>query len=90
MSSMFSVLGGNHLLSEQGPGYDTISLNEKEPKNEEECSTTELAKLIFDLSQMLAREIKIRNQFHEERTLESEQSVYMDRMFMCEFIFSNL
>ncbi len=40
--------------------------------------------------QMLTREIEIRNQIHEERRLENEQNAYMDKMFMCDFVFSNL
>ena len=46
--------------------------------------------MVFEFALVLAREIDIRNQIHEERRLDSEQTAYMDRMFMCEFIYSNL
>ena len=64
--------------------------DKEKSENEKEYTTIELAKLFVELSQMLGREIEIRNQEHEERRLESEQNAYMDKMFTCEFIFSNL
>ncbi len=39
---------------------------------------------------MLAREIEIRDQVLEERRLESEQNMYMNQIYMCDFVFSNL
>ena len=58
--------------------------------NEEKCPTSELARLVFEFTRVLAREIDVRNQMHEERRLDSEQTAYMERMFMCEFIYTNL
>ena len=49
-----------------------------------------MARLVFEFTRVLAREIEVRNQMHEERILDSEQTAYMDRIFMCEFIYSNL
>jgi hypothetical protein len=39
---------------------------------------------------VLAREIEVRNQIHEEQRLDSEQTAYMEGMFTCEFIYSNM
>ena len=49
-----------------------------------------MARLVFEFTRVLAREIEVRNQIHEERRLDSEQTAYMERMFMCEFIYSNM
>ena len=49
-----------------------------------------MARLVFELTRVLAREIEVRNQIHEERRLDSEQTAYMEGMFMCEFIYSNI
>ena len=82
----------DHLLIGRPLGDDNITNNKEKSVNEnkKECQTRELAKLIVVFSQMLAREIEIRNQMHEEKRLDSEQNAYMDKMFMCEFVFSNL
>ena len=82
--------GPDRLLTAQRSGDDSIGEHKEEQKNEEECPTTELARLVFEFTQVLAREIEVRNQIHEERRLDSEQTAYMERMFMCEFIYSNL
>ena len=58
-------------------------------KNENQTNT-ELSKLFVNLANMLAREIEIRDQILEERRLESEQNMYMNQIFMCDFVFSNL
>ena len=50
----------------------------------------ELARLVFELTRVLAREIEVRNQIHEEQRLDSEQTAYMEGMFIKEFIYSNL
>ena len=82
--------GPDRLLTEQRSGDDSIGEHKEEQKNEEERPATELARLVFELTRVLAREIDVRNQMHEERRLDSEQTAYMEGMFMCEFIYSNL
>ena len=73
-------------------GDDNINKKKDElntGKNENQTNT-ELSKLFVNLANMLAREIEIRDQILEERRLENEQNIYMNQMFMCDFIFSNL
>ena len=82
--------GPDRLLTEQRSGDDSIGEQKEEKKNEEECPTTELARLVFEFTRVLAREIEVRDQMHEERRLDSEQTAYMEGVFMCEFIYSNL
>ena len=82
----------HYLLIGRSLGDDNITKNKEisENENERECQTKELEGLMVNFFQMLTREIEIRNQIHEERRLESEQNAYMDKMFMCDFVFSNL
>ena len=61
-----------------------------EMENTEQRLSSEIFSLLLDFSRMLREEIEIRNQINEERRMESEQNLYMDQIFMCEFIFSNL
>ena len=73
-------------------GDDNINKKKDElntGKNENQTNT-ELSKLFVNLANMLAREIEIRDQILEERRLESEQNMYMNQIFMCDFVFSNL
>jgi hypothetical protein len=61
-----------------------------EMEKTEQRPSSEIFSLLLDFSRMLRKEIEIRNQINEERRMESEQNLYMDQIFMCEFIFSNL
>jgi hypothetical protein len=77
-------------LNGQPSGDDIIENKKNEPEDNENSLTDELAKLMFGLYQTLTREIEIKSQLHEERRMDSEQNAYMEGMFMCDFIYSNL
>ena len=79
-------------MIERQLGDDNITKNieESEKSNEKECPKRGLEELFAGLMQMLSREIQMRNQKHEERELDSEQNAYMEKMFTCEFVYSNL
>ena len=58
--------------------------------NDDECPQKIISDLMVSMAKMITREIKYRDQILEERVLESEQNMYMDQIFMCDFVFGNL
>lgn len=58
--------------------------------NDDECPQKLISDLMVSMAKMITREIKYRDQILEERVLESEQNMYMDQIFMCDFVFGNL